>query len=1235
MKTMFRFIIRYARIFTLLIIILPLVAGVAAYRAMPKEGSPEVVVPIALVMTQYIGASPLEVESLVTNPLEDSLSELSEIEEMRSFSAESVSIIVTEFDIDADMEQMLQKVRDKVDEARKLLPDDVEEPEIEEINFSDIPIMVVSIKGDMEPLKLRRLAEDTADELRLMPEVLDTEVAGGLNREIYIYLDPGSLNRFGLTILDVIRALQSSDISIPGGPVTISNRKFMLRTFTEIKQVEEYARIPLLERGDRVVFLGDVADIVDGHDEDVSYSRVDGEPSVTIAVKKRPGSNILETSLKVREALEEMEKEFPNGVSAVVTADQGKFIKQGFETMNNSAVTGLIIVIIVLCFAMGLRNSVITSFSIPLSLLITFILLKVFGLTNNDMVRFSLVLCIGLLVDNAIIVVESAYHHYQLGKDRLTAIIDGVSEVALPVVSATLTTIAAFLPMLLMTGVTGKFMSFMPKTVSIALFSSLLVALIANPLILSRFMNRAIRDGKVVSPEEDLKYLKKLYGRIIIWSLNHRVFIITILTLGMFSVAGLFALKVVKIEMFPEADFDYIYITIETAPGTDVEVTRDIALQLEHIIISNVPETVRLVSSIGFKGQSAFEFSIGGAESSYAEITLELLDNKEYRRPSHKDIQQRIRPLLDAIPGADIRYRPIEWGPPTGSPINVKIFGHDLQTLNRISDDIEDILSGIPGATEIQDDFQNAPPELKIHVDRARAAALGIPLIAVSQTLRGATAGIKIKDFRDERDVSKKYDLTVRFSPESRTGVELLDRIKVRSATGSLVPLGSFATVTQGAGINQLRHIDRRRVVRMTAQNEDRSAVEITEELQEKLKEYPLPPGYSISYAGDIMETEESFASLRLAYIVAFILILTILVAQFNSFFQPFAIMAALPLSVMGAIVGLVVTGNNFSIMSFIGLVGLSGIVVNDSIVLVDRINQTRRAGMNMYDSVLDAGKHRLRPIISTTLTTIGGLITLTMTDKLWEGLGVVIIFGIGFATFLTLIVVPVSYTIFDAFGYYIISALRGARWKDHPAGRCFSFTRRRWARLQALIILLVQAGVIYSVLRFTHVTGWFISQYQSIDVQAPTFLKTIIEAVVFYLTFLLEAGGFTMALLLPLWFGLLYLMCLRNCEGYYVAVTPEKVIVTSPVEKLVVEAGEILELERSRLTGHITIRTAMRRIVIGSIKEGRPPAVNNSLVKWLLRPAPGKAEIRSALNALYAALNEMKAKKEVEGPIT
>jgi len=1210
----------------MLVIALPVVAGTFAYRSLPKEGEPEISAPVAIVVTLYPGASPSEIESLVTNPIEEALSDLKDVDEMRSDSAEGISVVVIDFEAEADLERSLQKVREKVTDVRKDLPDDAEDPEVNEVSFSDIPIMIASVVGDIDSVKLRRLTEDVADEIELMPEVLEVDVAGGLIREIQIYLDPERLSQYGLTILDVFQAVKRSDINIPGGQVNVEGRRLLLRTLTEIKNVDDYNRVPLIRRGDRVVFLQDVATVIDGHSEDVTYSRLNGVTSVSIAIKKRAGANILETTRKVHKKLAELEKKFPAGVYATITAERAKFIKQSFDLMNNSAVIGLIIVVIVLYFAMGLRNSIITALSIPLTLMLTFVFLKVFGMSNNDMVRFALVLCIGLIVDNAIIVVENVYHHYQLGKDRIAAVIEGTSEIAMPVISATLTTMAAFLPMLLMTGVVGEYMGFLPKTVSIALCASLVVALVANPLILSMIMKRTRKEGKIVRPEDDLKQLKELYVRAVSWALSHRVWVIIMIFLCLGGAFGLVAMKVVKVEMFPDADFDNIYITVETPRGTEVKITDAVAKKVEAIVDEHISEVVQVVSTVGQQGQSALELSFGwGTKSNFAEITVELKDGKEFARASHRKIQERIRPFLQEIPGADIRFRAIQWGPPTAAPILLKIVGPEIEVLRRITDQAREIMGSISGVVDIKDDFSDAAPELRVKIDRKRAAAMGIPLEFVATTLRGATAGLDIREFLDELDVSKKYDLKLRFSPESRTSPRMLDKVKVRSDSGDLVPLTTIASYHQGEGLNSIRHSDRRRIVRISANNRGRSAVEITQELMQELKQIKLPPGYTFDYSGEYEETSESFESLGLAYIVAAILIFTLLVSQFNSIAQPFAILTAVPLSIVGAMVGLAATGNNFSIMSFVGLVGLSGIVVNDSIVLVDCINRTRKTGLNMFDAIVAGGQQRLRPIISTTLSTVGGILTLTIIDELWEGLGVVIIFGIIFATVLTLVVVPVMYSLFEGLRYYIISAFRGPRWKEAPAGRAFFFSRRRYARIGFFLISIIQLMVL--AIGLTALAPGFSDRIATVTLQAPSLLKLGIEAAVFYIGIAIEAGIVLALLLAPTWIGLVFFKAKRSREGYCVDITPKGVSVGTPVDRFFLEKETITRIKTAPLfpvIPSLCIYSGRRRIVLRKLVTADRVPKQRSLWTWFREKAPGRSEIRNGMLELKQSLESL-----------
>ncbi|MGD9332166.1 MAG: efflux RND transporter permease subunit, partial [Desulfobacterales bacterium] len=756
--------------------------------------------------------------------------------------------------------------------------------------------------------------------------------------------------------------------------------------------------------------------------------------------------------------------------------------------------------------------------------------------------------------------------------------------------------------------------------------ASLVVALVANPLILSMIMQRSLKDGRIVRPEDDLRQLKKLYVRGVAWALNHRFLLVVAILVCLGGAFGLVARGLVKVEMFPDVDFDYIYIIVETPRGTEVALTDAVARKVEVIVDDHVPEMVQVVSTVGQRGQSALEFSFGtGTISNFAEITVELKDGKEYARASHREIQERIRPFLEEIPGADIRFRALQWGPPTAAPILLKIVGPEIEVLRGITARVRELMTNIEGVVDIKDDFSDAAPELRVEIDRKRAAAMGIPLEDVATTLRGATAGLEIREFLDEMDVSKKYDLKLRFGPEFRTSPRMLEKVKIRSDAGNLVPLTTIADYYQGEGLNSIRHSDRRRIVRISANNRGRSAVEITQELMAVLQEMELPPGYSFDYSGEYEETAESFESLRLAYIVAGILIFTLLVSQFNSLAQPFAILTALPLSIVGAMAGLYITGNNFSIMSFIGLVGLSGIVVNDSIVLVDCINRMRESGLNMFNAIVAGGQQRLRPIISTTVSTVGGILTLTITDELWEGLGVVIIFGICFATVLTLIVVPVMYSLFEGLRYYIISAFRGPRWKEAPTGRIFLYSRRRYALIALVLIVIVQILVLSGGLRA--LAPGYITRISTVTLQAPSLLKLGIEAGVFFISMALEGVGILVLLLMPTWVGSIFLMAKRSREGYCVDVTPEGVRVGTPVDRFFLERNAITRVKTAPLFPRIPslcIYAGDRRIVLRRLVASDSIPRQKRLWAWLRGQAPERAEIRNGMLALKQALESL-----------
>lgn len=1217
----FEFLLKQWRIFVLFAIVLPIVVGSLSYINIPKEGNPEISVPVALVETIYPGAAPAEIESLITIPLEEALDDLDDLDEIRSVSAEGASVIWVTFTVDADIDEMIQKVKEAISDEQNELPDGAFDPVVLEIDFSEIPLMIVSIVGDIDLMALKRIADDVADDLKRMPDILDTTVIGGREREIQVNVDPDNLERYHLSLLEVVQALQSAHYSLPGGDITMSDTKYLVRPLSEIERVDQFADVMVSNVGGGVVHLRDVARVIDGFDENRSYSRVGGRESVAVTVQKRPGYNILETSAKVGRRLEELESTLPAGVKTVITADQAKYIQQDFQLMENSGIAGFFLVIIVLYLFMGLRNATLVAIAIPLSLLITFFILFLAGVSYNNMTRFSLVLCIGMLVDNAIVVVENAYHHYQKGKTRERAVIEGMSEIAMPVVAATLTTVSAFVPLLLMTGVMGEFFAFMPKTVAPALLASLGVALVATPIILSRMMKlKKPRGGKPPKgPDEDLAAFKRFYERVMTKALNHRWWVVMICLFGLWvSMVVIPQAGLVEVEMFPDADWDWIYIDIETPTGTDIEVTNAITKEVESIVVAQVPETVNMVANVGRKGASAFEESHGDRiTSNYAEIAIELVDGKEFKRASHHDIMDRIRADMTSIPGADIRFRPIEYGPPTDAPILVKIVGDDVPMLMKISDHVKETLGRIKGAVDIRDDFTDATPELRAHIDRDKADRLGVSPQTIALTLRVAVAGYEAVEYRDELDDNKEFDVRVRLERDARSSVDDLKAIKVRSLSGSLVPLGALVDFEVTPGITAIRHVDLQRVVRVTAQDRDRSAVEITTELQEALADYEMPEGYWFSYAGDFEETEESFRSLKVAYCVAFLLIITILVAQFNSFAQPFAIIVALPLSIIGAMFGLAVTGNNFSIMSFIGVVGLSGIVVNDAIVLVDCINRFRKKGFDHFEAIVNGGKERLRPIISTTVTTIGGLITLTITDKMWEGLGVVIIFGIAFASVLTLVVVPTLYMMLENLSASLSSIIRSLFRRPFPAppdgARTFFSSRRRLLTVTPITVLVVLVGL-QGLLLFVGWPSWLgptLHELFTTPIRATSFLKLGIEAVTRLSKFGIMLAIQFFILLLPTWIALGGLIRRHAKERAFIAIGEEALTIRTLTGVFEAPWSEVISIKKRRFLKGMLLQIGWRRLPVGALIERPQDELMEGFRDWLRTPPPPRERIR------------------------
>lgn len=1010
------------------------IAGSLAYSTLPRESFPDIEIPNILVYTVWPGASPTDVESQLTDELERELQGLEGIKQITSTSTESVSVVNVEFVSGVDLDFALQKVRDRVNLAKAEFPADAEEPILRELNFSDVPILQVHLSGDVGPVELRRLAKELQDEVEAIPGVLRATLVGGVEREVQVDVDPERLRLYGASLDDVLDAIRDENVSIPGGELTLKGQTLALRVPGEVKDPLAVEQFVVKVVGQRPVQVRDVASVSYGFKERSSYSRIDGRESVSLAVQKRSGSNIIELTDRLKSEVERLEASWPPGVEVTFLADQSKDIRIMVADLENNVLTGVVLVVIVLFFTMGLRNALFVGAAIPLSMLLTFVVVQLAGMTLNMMVLFSLVLAVGMLVDNSIVVVDNIYRHMQEGKSAFEAAQVGAREVGGAVLNSTLTTIGAFVPLFFWPGIIGDFMSILPIAVCIALAASLVIAFTANPTLAAAYMRRDQERAMVIDDRAELVGDSGIGGRILVgyrdslnWALDHRAIVLGA-TLALFvAVVAIYAGFNHGTELFPETDPRQIWASVETPPGTRLEQTDTIVSELERRL-GDLPD-IRVRSAAAGSGATGDEFSGGrseGGDPTRGRVTLDLLD-MEVRSQSSLQTLEEARRRVKGIPGATINVeRPVE-GPPVGDPLSIELSGTDFARLGEIAERIQREIADIPGLATLDNDFDLARPEVVVRIDRDQAARLGLSTALIARTLRTAINGTEASQFREGED---EWDITVRFAPGARSSLADLQRLVVVNEDGEQIPLETVARVETGAALQSIQHKDRRRVVTIAGKvTTPELAQPVRAAAEKRIQAIPglLPPGYGVRFAGQSQDEEESTAFLSKAFLYALIVVLLLIVGQFNSYAVPFIIMTSVVMSMIGVLLGLVLTGTPFGIiMTGIGVISLAGVVVNNAIVLLDYAEQQRARGMARRAAILVTGMRRLRPVLLTAITTILGLVPTVVgwgfdfrafhfqasgeSSSWWRPMGVAVMFGLAFATFLTLVLVPVLY---------------------------------------------------------------------------------------------------------------------------------------------------------------------------------------------------------------------------------
>ncbi len=1007
------------RVVVWVLILLIVVTGVYSYATLPREGAPDVPIPFVVITTPYEGVSPEDVETAVSIKIEKELAGLKGVKEITSVSAEGISNVIVEFYPDIRIEEALQYVRDKVDQVRGEIPEDAEEPTIKEISVADFPIFLINIHGGVSPVRLKDIADELEDVIEEIPGVLNCDVLGGLEREIRLEVDHDRFAAYGLTLAQLLALVPSENVNVSAGSLETPGTKFNVRVPGEFENPDDVEHLILAVVNGKPIYLSDIGVVRDTFKDRSTYSRLDGAPSLTLSVQKRVGADIVPIKAAIDRILEEAHSAVPQGVKFEITLDQSKEINSMVKDLENNILSGLVLVVVVLVLFMGFRTSTIVALAIPLSMLITFTVLQLMGYTLNMIVLFSLIMALGMLVDNAIVIVENIYRHIQLGYSRIEAAKLGTGEVAWPVITSTATTLVAFAPLIFWPDIMGDFMKYLPITLIVTLTSSLFVALIINPSVCS------VLSGGVPKESDELPLLLKGYRWLLRIAIEYRFVTLILAVTALISLVILYGKMDHGVVLFPEFDPVRANIDIRLPQGTNIEETDRITREVEARLAPYRDNLQHFVSNVGLSGGGG---SLGpsSAGPNSAQITLIFKDFETRKRPSSEIIAE-LRDRLSNLPGVEIDVKAEEQGPPTGAAVTVRLIGKDFRTLATISERAERAIENVPGLVNLKSDYEASRPELAFNVDRQRAMLLGVNTAVVGNYLKTAIFGNKVGTYRQFRD---EYDITIRLPVEQRLDVDDLLQLQIPNSLGRAVPLSSFGEFVYTGGMGTVRHLNQRRVVTLTGDAEGRLSNEVLVDVQKILAGLELPAGYEIRYAGEKEEQDKAASFLFRAFLIAVLGITLILVAQFNSLVIPLIIMTTVVLSLIGVLIGLLIFAMPFSIiMTGVGVISLAGVVVNNAIVLLYYARQLEEQGRGLVEAAVQAGTVRLRPVLLSAGTTLLGLVpmasgisydfhlmewaTKSESSQWWASMAIAVIFGLGFATVLTLFVVPSLYVMF------------------------------------------------------------------------------------------------------------------------------------------------------------------------------------------------------------------------------
>ena len=1027
-----------------MLMIIIILFGGYAWINLPRELTPEIALQTATITTLYPGASPEEVEKLVTAPIEDAIEEnVNKINLLLSNSSEGRSIITVDFEEmnDREFDKELENLRTAVEQVNELPEEILEDPQVVELDVSSgFPMLTIVVGGDIAESQMRDIAENLKDEVLDIKNIASVRIAGLREREIWVEVNPDRLKAYQLPIAAVITALGTSNLNLPAGTMELGNTEFMVRTMGEFANPDIIGEtIVAVQPTGTPLRLRDVATVSDTYEEARTLSRISGKPSISLSVQKKSEGNTIALVAQLRELVEKRKSDLPEGAELTPVNDYSVILKERLGILETNAIFGLVLVVLMLLVFIGWRNAMFAALGIPVAFMATFWFMSIAGYSLSGVSLFGLILVVGIVVDDAIVVIENIYRHIERGEPPKVAAIRGAQEVGWPVVAASLTTICAFGPLMFMSGTAGQFMRVVPIMAILVLIASLFEVFVILPAHVSEWGKAKPREGR--SRLDNLRtqsqgaftlsvritgflvwfatffdLIRNRYVKILTKTIRWRyAFVGSALFIGL--IACVSAFEVLDKELFPGEDFPQFYVKAEMPPSYGIQETTTVMVQIEEAA-KTLPssEVAAIVSNIGIHTPTS-----GMAEgvtygSNFGEVIVELTPKQERTRGIDEIIAAMRKKTLTVSGVEELNYITQAGGPPQGEDVEVKVKGDRFDKLTELAGVLKAKLAQLDGVYDIRDDFRIGKSELRIHLKPEKAHQYGLTTFQIAQTVRTAIEGAKATTYRE---ADEAIDVIVKYEKDTLQNISELNNLLIATPTGTIVPLKDVTDVTEEKGYSDIRRFDGERAITVYASvdREKTTPFEVNQALMRAFANVEaLYPGYQLDFRGVFDEIIESFSELWKLFIVGLLLIYVVLGAQFKSFIQPIVIMFAVPFGMIGAMFGLLLSNATLSMVAMFGIVALSGIVVNDSIVLIDFINKYRERGYNKWYAILKGGSIRLRPIILTSLTTIFGLIPMAIglggKSPIWMPMAYTIIFGLAFATTMTLFVMPALYAI-------------------------------------------------------------------------------------------------------------------------------------------------------------------------------------------------------------------------------